>query len=290
MMEPGDPFWTEISTPGPESIEVAGRALSRGSRVRLRPGGRGDVMDLALAGRIARVEGIDQDQEGAFHLAVVLDDDPGRDLGHGRFPGHRFFFTPEEVEPVDEPAVGGAPGPVPGKGRRLLVAGIGNVFLGDDGFGVEVARRLAERSLPADVEVQDFGIRGMDLVYALQGGYDGAILVDALPRGEVPGTLTTLEPELPASSNGTGPALLDTHGMDPVKVLAFARATGGRLPERLLVVGCEPAEVPGGHEYDDMAMGLSEPVAAAVDRAVERVAALAEAFHAGGGFFPDERR
>ena len=95
-----------------------------------------------------------------MHLAVVVEDDPGRDLGERRQPGHRFFFAPDEVEPLPAPAPA-APA------VRVLVAGIGNVFLGDDGFGVALAGRLARRELPAGVEVVDFGIRGMDLAYAL---------------------------------------------------------------------------------------------------------------------------
>ena len=116
----------------------------------------------------------------------------------------------------------------------MLVAGIGNVFLGDDGFGVEVARRLGERELPAGVDVADFGIRGMDLVYALGDDYDAAIFVDAVPRGQAPGTLYVIEPEVDQNELS-----LDTHGMDPVKVLRLAGELGP-VPERLLVLGCEP--------------------------------------------------
>ena len=99
--------------------------------------------------------------------------------------------------------------------KRILVAGIGNVFLGDDGFGVEVVKRLAERELPEDVEVADFGIRGMDLIYALHDYYEVVIFVDATPRGEEPGTVYLLEPEI----EDDGEVVLDTHGMDPVKVI-----------------------------------------------------------------------
>ncbi len=121
-----------------DSLRVGGVELRAGDTVRLRPRAGGDVFDLALAGKTAMIESIEQDYEGKAHLAVVLDDDPGRDLGMLRQPGHRFFFAPEEVEPVQQ-------------GRRrvmkILIAGIGNIFHGDDAFGVEVANRLASAAL-----------------------------------------------------------------------------------------------------------------------------------------------
>ena len=153
--------------------------------------------------------------------------------------------------------------------KRVLVAGIGNVFLGDDGFGVEVVRRLAGRELPEDVEVADFGIRGMDLIYALQEDYEVVIFVDAAPRGEEPGTVYLLEPEIEED----GEVVLDTHGMDPVKVIKFARTLGAR-PVRTLVVGCEPKVIIGGEDYEDMQMELSEPVQAAVEEAAKLVESL----------------
>ena len=202
---------------------------------------------------------------------MVLDSDPGRDLGDGRFTGHRFFFSLDEVEPL------AAAGDVPA--RRVLVAGIGNVFLGDDGFGSEVARELAMRELPVGVDVVDYGIRGMDLVYALNRDYDAVVLVDALPRGGTPGTLVVLEPELPATELAT----FDSHGMDPVRVLAFARQLGP-LPGRTLVVGCEPALVPSGESFEDMRMELSAPVRDAVRRATELVQTLVSRFTRHGRF------
>ena len=95
------------------------------------------MMDLALAGKIAIVESIEQDYEGQIQIAVVLEDDPGSDLGFLRQPGHRFFFRAEEIEPRMK--------------SSILIACVGNIFLGDDGFGVEVARRLASRTLPPEV-------------------------------------------------------------------------------------------------------------------------------------------
>ena len=153
--------------------------------------------------------------------------------------------------------------------KRILVAGVGNVFLGDDGFGVEVVRRLAGRELPEGVEVADFGIRGMDLAYALQDDYDVVVFVDATPRGGEPGTVYLLEPEIEED----GAVSLDTHGMDPVRVIKLARALGAK-PTRTLVVGCEPRVVVSGENYEDMLMELSEPVLAAVEEAVKLVESL----------------
>ena len=155
--------------------------------------------------------------------------------------------------------------------RRILVAGVGNIFLGDDGFGVEVVRRLAGRKLPEGAELVDFGIRGMDLVYALQDDYEVVVFVDATPRGEKPGTVYIIEPEIEEE----GEVVLDTHGMDPLKVLKLARALGAK-PARILVVGCEPQVVLSGEDYDDMLMELSEPVGAAVEEAAKLVESLVE--------------
>jgi len=153
--------------------------------------------------------------------------------------------------------------------RRVLVAGVGNIFLGDDGFGVEVVRRLTGRELPEGVEVADFGIRGMDLAYALQDEYELVLIVDATPRGEKPGTVYLIEPEI----EDDGEVSLDTHGMDPVKVIKLSRALGAK-PTRTLVVGCEPQVVVSEEDYDDMLMELSEPVRAAAEEAAKLVESL----------------
>jgi hydrogenase maturation protease len=156
---------------------------------------------------------------------------------------------------------------------RVLIAGVGNVFLGDDAFGVEVVRRLATRALPDGVRVRDFGIRGLDLAYALLDRCDAAILVDAAPRGAgPPGTLYVIEADPgPPVRAAEGPGImLDTHAMDPEKVLRLVAAMNGRIG-RVLIVGCEPATL--GAE-DDVEMGLSPPVAAAVEEAVKLVESL----------------
>jgi hydrogenase maturation protease len=250
-----------------DSIDIRGATVKVGDRVRLHPRKGGDVLDIALAGQIAHVESIEQDYEGKVHICVVMEDDPGRDLGLLRQPGHRFFFDAEEVEPLppDEarPSVAAAQ-------PHILVAGIGNIFLGDDGFGVEVVRRLATRELPTGVRVADFGIRGFDLAYALQDGYETTILVDAYPHGQTPGTVSLIEPDL-TGLGGQDQAVVETHGMNPLNVLRMALAMNGRL-KQVLLVGCEPATL-GGEEG---AMGLSEPVEAAVEEAVQLVTAVVE--------------
>jgi hydrogenase maturation protease len=149
----------------------------------------------------------------------------------------------------------------------VLVAGIGNVFLGDDGFGVALAGRLARREQPPGVDVVDFGIRGMDLALAMQDGYEAAVLLDATPRGGAPGTLYVIEPEQPEVQ-----APPEAHGMDPVKVLALARAMG-RTPARTLVVGCEPATRMDA-DAEEIVAALSEPVRAALDEGVRLVEGL----------------
>ena len=156
---------------------------------------------------------------------------------------------------------------------RILVAGVGNIFLGDDGFGVEVALALSKRPLPESVKVKDFGIRGFDLAYALLDPWDAVIIVDALPRGEAPGTLYVVEPDLAALSGGaTAETEINPHGMDPVRVLHLA-ASQGTISAQVLVVGCEPHDF--GDELEGR-MGLSSPVQASVEEAAKMVVELAE--------------
>jgi hydrogenase maturation protease len=260
--------WQLLEDKSPlEEVEIAGTLVRIGHRVRLHPRQGGDVIDLALAGQIAAIEALEQDYEGKVHVCVVLEDDPGRDLGLLRQPGHRFFFDTEEIEPL--PSEEQRPAK-PVSQPRILLAGIGNIFMGDDGFGVEVARRLAQRSLPSDVRVGDFGIRGFDLAYALQDGYETTILIDACPRGAEPGTVFVVEPELTELAGDPGEGLdVDAHSMDALKILRLA-ASMGWPSKRVLLVGCEPATLgpPEG------LMGLSEPVEQAVTVAVDRIEAL----------------
>jgi hydrogenase maturation protease len=149
----------------------------------------------------------------------------------------------------------------------VLVAGIGNIFLGDDGFGVEVVRRLSGHPLPDGVHVTDTGVRGVHLAYQLLDGYRSVVLVDAVARGGAPGTLHLIEAPAPGAS-GPGEVLVDGHRMTPDTVLALldtlSAGTGAPRPSRFLVVGCEPASIEEG-------IGLSAPVAAAVDEAVRLV-------------------
>lgn len=156
---------------------------------------------------------------------------------------------------------------------KLLIAGVGNIFLGDDGFGVEVARQLAAAELPDWVRVADYGIRGMHLAYDLAGGYTSAILVDATARGGMPGTIYVIEPDPAGEPDVPGePAadaalaagpLFNAHGMQPDVVISMLGLLGGQA-RQVLVVGCEPASLDDG-------IGLSVPVAAAVDDAVRVV-------------------
>ncbi|HEY0407915.1 MAG TPA: hydrogenase maturation protease [Pyrinomonadaceae bacterium] len=153
---------------------------------------------------------------------------------------------------------------------HILIAGIGNIFLGDDAFGSEVARRLMARALPDEALVVDFGIRGFDLAYALLDGYEVTIFIDATPRGAAPGTLYIIEPDLQELDNQDADAsMVETHGMNPLKVLGMVKSMGGEF-KRILLVGCEPMPL----ESEDGQMGLSEPVQAAVDEAVEVVESL----------------
>lgn len=146
---------------------------------------------------------------------------------------------------------------------KMLVAGIGNIFLGDDGFGVEVVKHIDPWLLPDDVRqdvtICDFGIRGVHLSYELLNGYDALILIDAMPLGEPPGTVVTFEPDL----ESVDPTSVDAHSMNPAVVLGLLANMGGHV-QRVVVVGCQPLTT-------DEGIGLSEPVLAAVGPAVDTV-------------------
>ncbi|MEH0573560.1 hydrogenase maturation protease [Streptomyces sp. B21-108] len=153
---------------------------------------------------------------------------------------------------------------------RTLVAGIGNIFLSDDAFGVETARRLAGRDLPGHIEVMDIGVRGMHLAYQLLDGYDTVVLVDATARGETPGTLYVIEHDVGGGSPSPAAPALDGHRMTPDAVLALLGtlcAGTGEPPRRVLVVGCEPASV-------DEGIGLGAQVSDAVPKAVRLIEEL----------------
>jgi len=250
-----------------DRVLIDGVEVKVGDRVRLRPRQGGDVLDIALAGQTAIIESIEQDYEGKNHVCVVLEDDPGRDLGMLRQPGHRFFFDATEVESLLPEEAQTTVSTIPSK---ILVAGIGNIFFGDDAFGVEVVKRLAIADLPAGVRVIDFGIRGLDLAYALQDGYETTILVDAYPHRQAPGTVSLVEPDL-SKLDESQPSVVEAHGMDPLNVLRMASTMNGGL-KKILLVGCEPASF-GGEEGR---MGLSPTVEAAVDEAVKMVQSVVE--------------
>jgi hydrogenase maturation protease len=147
----------------------------------------------------------------------------------------------------------------------ILVAGIGNIFLGDDGFGSEVARRISERLTIPNARVIDFGIRGVDLLYALVDGYEAIIIIDALSRGGDPGTLYVIEPDIADFKDD--PASVEPHAMDPMRILGLARLIGVSL-RNVRIVGCEPATF---GPPDEGQMGLSACVSVAVEQAVEVV-------------------
>ena len=152
--------------------------------------------------------------------------------------------------------------------KRILIAGVGNIFFGDDAFGCEVAKQLADRPLPEGVRVTDFGIRSYDLAYAMMDGYDATILVDASPQGSEPGSVYLIEPDLKKLDELQDEAV-NAHSMNPVRVLQLVRSLGG-TPGWLRVVGCEPAVL----DVEEGAMGLSEKVRAAVAPAIEMIESL----------------
>ncbi len=162
--------------------------------------------------------------------------------------------------------------------QHILVAGIGNVFKGDDGFGVEVARALSKPTGRApwefsdDVAIIDFGIRGIDLAFAITSGYEIVILIDAMRRGGEPGSVCVIQPEA-ADLRGSAVAI-QGHNLDPLSVLRWASGMVDAMP-KVYVVGCEPAEIP--HEQD-LAEGLSPPVQTAVAQAVELIQNLIAQF------------
>jgi hydrogenase maturation protease len=154
------------------------------------------------------------------------------------------------------------------KPSKILVAGIGNIFLGDDAFGSEVTRRLINETLPEEVRVTDFGIRSYDLAYAMMEEYDVTIFVDITSQSQSPGTLYLIEPDL-NQLDQLDEKMPDAHSMSPVRVLQMLR-TLGSSPKKLYLVGCEPAIL----EVEDGEIGLSESVERAVPQAIELIKSL----------------
>ncbi|MEO6221202.1 MAG: hydrogenase maturation protease [Ginsengibacter sp.] len=151
------------------------------------------------------------------------------------------------------------------KKKRVMIAGVGNMFMKDDGFGGAVIKKMLNKTFPEGVEIKDFGTGGLKLAYDLMKGYDGLILLDASQRGEKPGTLYVIEPEegsVESNLEDGGP--IDPHGCDPATILRFVKGIGA-WPAKVLIVACEPTNV------EDFEIGLSEPVIQAVDKAVELV-------------------
>jgi hydrogenase maturation protease len=250
---PEQPWWDPgldgSFDPFADTMLIGDVEVGAGTRVRLKPTRRADAHDLFYDGRLATVKGVFNDVDGAQHVAVALDDDPATDMfeWQGRF----LYFHPDEIEVLD---TGTAP--------RVLVAGIGNIFLGDDGFGVEVINHIDTWAFPAvvrqHVTVADFGIRGVHLAYELLEGYDALVLIDAMPLGEEPaGTVVTFEPDVD-SIDATS---VDAHSMSPAVVLGLLNGMGGTVP-KVVVIGCQPQSI-------DEGIGLSEPVSAAVAPAVD---------------------
>jgi hydrogenase maturation protease len=154
--------------------------------------------------------------------------------------------------------------------KQILVAGVGNAWLQDDAFGGECARRLEARGVPSGVTVMDFGTGGLDLAYEVMRGYDALVLLDASRQGHEPGTLYVLEPDMSEFEGAIedGDAI-NPHSMDPASMLRFVSAIGG-FSGKVVIIGCEPGEV------DDVGLGLTPPVEAAVERAVALVGTTLE--------------
>jgi hydrogenase maturation protease len=159
----------------------------------------------------------------------------------------------------------------------ILVAGVGNIFNGDDAFGVEVAQRLLRCVMPDGVKVVDFGIRARDLAYALLDGYDAVVLIDTAARGEAPGTVSVIKVE-PAQDAAAKDAAVSPHALDPAAALEFVHALGNEAPP-VFLVACEPLSF--GDEGG--AIGLSAPVAAAVEPALAVVTDVVQRLRAEQG-------
>jgi hydrogenase maturation protease len=166
--------------------------------------------------------------------------------------------------------------------RSILIAGVGNAWLRDDGFGGEVARRLGEVELPEGVSVMDAGTGGLDLAYEVMRGYDALVILDVSPQGGEPGTLYVMEPDEEAVPGGIEDGdVINPHAMDPQTVLRFVKSVGA-WPGKVVVIACEPEEV------TQMGWGLSERVEGAVTRAVALVLDTVDELRSGALAAPAE--
>jgi len=252
----------EWSDPGPGEVLVGGTVVARGTKVELRPRRRADAHDLFLAGRTATVAEVVYDVDGDVHIAVTIDDDPGAELWE--WQRRYLYFAPDEVEPVGERvAATAASTEVLAPATRVLVAGVGNIFRSDDGFGSAVISELLQQQAPDGARIVDYGIGGVHLAFDLADGVETLILVDTVPdAGGGPGSVAVIEVE-PGSFGRDG---FDAHDLDPGAMFRSLGSITDRLP-RTLVVGCQPATLDDG-------IGLSEPVAAAVPIAAVKVLQL----------------
>ncbi len=166
--------------------------------------------------------------------------------------------------------------------RSILIAGVGNAWLRDDGFGGEVARRLADRPLPHGVQVMDAGTGGLDLAYEVMRGYDALVILDVSKQGGEPGTLYVMEPDEESVPGGIEDGdVINPHAMDPQTVLRFVKSVGA-WPGRVVVIACEPADV------EEMGWGLSQPVGDAIERAVDLVVETVAELQSGAFATPAE--
>ncbi|QUH03411.1 hypothetical protein HUO13_23600 [Saccharopolyspora erythraea] len=211
----------------------AGRGVEfrRGGRVRLRPSQRADIVDLTLSGRTARVDRVEEYEDGRIHVVVALDGDPACDLGAMSQIGHRFFFAPEELEPIDDERNGSA----------VLVAAVGDAFVPGGRFGASVVERLREREHRHDVRLNDFGIRTSDLVRAVADeDFHAVLLVCALRQGRQPGAVSVWE----------AAAVTTPESDDAAFVFALTRRLQPHCG-RVLVLAGEPARGGAAEQLDE---------------------------------------
>ena len=230
---PGPPRRSRaIRTRARQTLEIGGVDVPQGRQGGAAAGHRPRCLRPHAGRPQATIERLYIDYEDGAHVAVTIDDDPGQELF--RETGRYLFFKAGELEAVerDEPAR---------VQPQILVAGIGNAWMRDDGFGGHVAKALEERELPEGVTVLDFGTGGLDLAYEVMRGYDALVLVDVSRQGGEPGTLYVIEPDPAEITPIEDGEVVSPHGMDPKTVLRFVKTVGG-WPGKVVVVACEPRE------------------------------------------------